>query len=121
VAWAGVDAASWDIIGKAGNPPVYQILTAGEKPSPRIRMPASGRVEYAWYKRLEDPIDEAVRHKEEGYTAFKFLSGPIGRPAASPYRSTWNLRPIWKRSFRSSRGTTTGRIRAFRLERRRPA
>ncbi|MCC6859438.1 MAG: mandelate racemase/muconate lactonizing enzyme family protein [Bryobacterales bacterium] len=75
VAWAGVDAACWDIIGKALNQPVYQLLAAGGKPSPRIRMYASGGVEYAWYKRPEDLIDEAVRHKEEGYTAFKFRIG----------------------------------------------
>ena len=38
-------------------------------------MYASGGVEYAWYKRPDDLIDEAVRHKEEGYTAFKFRLG----------------------------------------------
>jgi L-alanine-DL-glutamate epimerase-like enolase superfamily enzyme len=38
-------------------------------------MYASGGVEYAWYKRPEDLIDEAVRHKEEGYTAMKYRIG----------------------------------------------
>jgi L-alanine-DL-glutamate epimerase-like enolase superfamily enzyme len=32
-------------------------------------------VEYAWYGRPDDLIDEAVRHKENGYTAFKFRIG----------------------------------------------
>lgn len=75
VAWAGVDAALWDIIGKAKNTPVYKLLAAGGKPDPHIRMYASGGVEYAWYARPDDLIDEAVRHKEAGYTAFKFRIG----------------------------------------------
>lgn len=75
VAWAGVDGALWDIIGKAKNLPVYQLLAVDHAPNPHIRMYASGGVEYAWYKRPEDLIDEAVRHKEAGYTAFKFRIG----------------------------------------------
>jgi L-alanine-DL-glutamate epimerase-like enolase superfamily enzyme len=74
-AWAGVDAALWDIIGKARSTPVYKLLSTGAAPAPHIRMYASGGVEYAWYKRPEDLIDEAVRHKEAGYTAFKFRIG----------------------------------------------
>ncbi len=75
MAWAGVDAALWDVIGKAKNMPVYKLLATDNEPNPHIRMYASGGVEYAWYKRPEDLIDEAVRHKEEGYTAFKFRIG----------------------------------------------
>jgi len=75
IAWAGVDAALWDIIGKAKGMPVYQLVTTQGPPAPRIRMYASGGVEYAWYGRPEDLIDEAVRHKEEGYSAFKFRIG----------------------------------------------
>jgi L-alanine-DL-glutamate epimerase-like enolase superfamily enzyme len=74
-AWAGVDAALWDVIGKAKNLPVYKLLATDNEPNPHIRMYASGGVEYAWYKRPEDLIDEAARHKEEGYTAFKFRLG----------------------------------------------
>jgi L-alanine-DL-glutamate epimerase-like enolase superfamily enzyme len=73
--WAGIDAACWDIIGKASNTPVYKLLATDAPPQPHIRMYASGGVEYAWYKQPEDLIDEAVRHKEEGYTAFKFRVG----------------------------------------------
>ena len=55
--------------------PVYKLLATDAPPQPHIRMYASGGVEYAWYKRPDDLIDEAVRHKEEGYTAFKFRIG----------------------------------------------
>lgn len=75
VAWAGVDAALWDIIGKTKRLPVYKLLATDAKPDPHIRIYASGGVEYAWYKRPEDLIDEALRYKEEGYTAFKFRIG----------------------------------------------
>jgi L-alanine-DL-glutamate epimerase-like enolase superfamily enzyme len=74
-AWAGIDAACWDLIGKALNKPVYEVLAAGNKPEPHIRMYASGGVEYAWYDRPEALIEEAIRHKEAGYTAFKFRVG----------------------------------------------
>ena len=74
-AFAGIDAACWDIIGKATNTPVARLLATEAAPQPHIRMYASGGVEYAWYKRPDDLIEEAVRHKEEGYTAFKFRLG----------------------------------------------
>jgi galactonate dehydratase len=74
-AWSGVDAACWDIIGKAKNIPVWRLLATDAPPQPHIRVYASGGVEYAWYRRPEGLIDEAVRHKEEGYTAFKFRIG----------------------------------------------
>jgi L-alanine-DL-glutamate epimerase-like enolase superfamily enzyme len=73
--WAGIDAACWDIIGKASGKPVYQLLATDAPAQPHIRMYASGGVEYAWYKRPEDLIDEALRCKEAGYTAFKFRIG----------------------------------------------
>jgi len=74
-AWAGVDAALWDIIGRAKNLPVYKLPATDNEPNPHIRVYASGGVEYAWYRRPEDLIDEALRYKEEGYTAFKFRLG----------------------------------------------
>ena len=74
-AWAGIDAACWDIIGKASGKPVYELLAAGSPPEPHIRMYASGGVEYAWYERPEALVEEALRHKEAGYTAFKFRIG----------------------------------------------
>jgi galactonate dehydratase len=74
-AWAGIDAACWDIIGKAANRPVYEILAAGRPAQTKLRMYASGGVEYAWYDRPEALIEEALRHKEAGYTAMKFRIG----------------------------------------------
>ncbi|MEO8657872.1 MAG: mandelate racemase/muconate lactonizing enzyme family protein [Bryobacteraceae bacterium] len=74
-AWAGIDAACWDIIGKASGKPVYELLAAGNSAQTHLRMYASGGVEYAWYDRPEALIEEGVRHKEEGYTAFKFRIG----------------------------------------------
>jgi len=74
-AFAGIDSACWDIVGKAKGVPVYKLLATDVEPQPHLRMYASGGVEYAWYKRPDDLIDEAVRHKEEGYTAFKFRLG----------------------------------------------
>lgn len=73
--WAGVDCALWDIIGKAKNTPLYEIWAVDNKPQTRLRIYASGGTEYDWDKRPEDLIDEAVRAKEEGYTAFKYRPG----------------------------------------------
>lgn len=74
VAWAGVDTALWDLIAKSKHKPLAEIL-GGKNSTRRIRMYASGGVEYAWYKRPEDLIEEGVRYKEQGYTAFKFRIG----------------------------------------------
>lgn len=74
-AWAGVDAALWDIVGKAKGLPVYTLLAAGHEPRPRIRVYASAGVKYTWYDRPETLIDEAVALKERGYTAYKFRPG----------------------------------------------
>ena len=41
-AWAGIDNALWDVIGKVKNKPVYELLSVDGKPKPRIRMYASG-------------------------------------------------------------------------------
>jgi len=74
--WAGVDCALWDIIGKTKGLPVYKLLATDNAPDPHVKLYASGGDEWAWYKRPEDLIDEALRVKEEGYTAYKFRLGP---------------------------------------------
>lgn len=85
-AWAGIDAACWDILGKAAGKPVYELLAAGRPAERRLRMYASGGVEYAWYDRPEALIEEAVRRKEAGYTAFKFRIGTEWKNAGMTVR-----------------------------------
>ncbi len=75
-AWAGIDNACWDVIGKAVGQPVYQLLADTPEPSNRVRLYASGGVCHAWYEDGEaELIEEALRYKEEGYDTFKFRNG----------------------------------------------
>ncbi len=74
-AYGGINVALWDIIGKAKGLPVYQLLAVDTQPETHIRMYASSGVEYAWYDRPEALVDQALRHKEVGYTAMKYRIG----------------------------------------------
>jgi len=75
-AWAGVNNAIWDIIGKATGKPVYKLLSNNTNPSGRVHIYASGGVCHAWYDRgEEDLIEEALRYREQGYDTFKFRNG----------------------------------------------
>jgi L-alanine-DL-glutamate epimerase-like enolase superfamily enzyme len=74
-AWAGVIAALWDIIGKASGKPVYSLLATDNKPITHIPCYASCGEVYAGSVWPEDLIEEAMRHKEKGYLAFKFRTG----------------------------------------------
>jgi L-alanine-DL-glutamate epimerase-like enolase superfamily enzyme len=77
--WAGIDTALWDIIGKTKGLPLYKLLATDTPPQLRIRVYASGG-EFTWRKNSrfagpEDLINQALRHKAAGYTAFKFRPG----------------------------------------------
>jgi galactonate dehydratase len=74
--WAGVNNACWDIIGKALNTPVYKLLASDNQPDPHIRVYASGGDYHEWYNNGEKTlIEEALKYKQQGYTAFKFRTG----------------------------------------------
>ncbi len=72
MAWAGVNIACWDIVGKARNKPVYELLATNTKPETSIEHYASCGTIYDFDKRPQDLYDEARRFKEEGFKKFKF-------------------------------------------------
>jgi L-alanine-DL-glutamate epimerase-like enolase superfamily enzyme len=75
-AWAGVNNALWDIIGKAKGEPVYKLLSNVTNPANTIPLYASGGVSHAWYDDGEtELIEEALKHKENGFDTFKFRNG----------------------------------------------
>lgn len=67
-AMAGIEMACWDILGKALDTPVWQLL--GGKTNPRLRAYANG-----WYSGERSSASIGERAKEvvsEGFTALKF-------------------------------------------------
>lgn len=72
MAWAGVNVACWDIIGKAKNKPIYELLATNTEPVTHIKHYASCGTIWDFDKRPEDLIDEALGFKEEGFYGFKF-------------------------------------------------
>jgi L-alanine-DL-glutamate epimerase-like enolase superfamily enzyme len=72
MAWAGINVACWDIIGKARNKPVYELLATNCEPQTSIEHYASAGTIYNFDNRPEDLYDEALGYKEEGFRSMKF-------------------------------------------------
>ncbi|MCC7261504.1 MAG: mandelate racemase/muconate lactonizing enzyme family protein [Candidatus Latescibacteria bacterium] len=73
---AGIDAALWDLRGRLAKRPVAELLALpGQQPLHRVRLYASGGVNYDWENRPESVVDEAVGYAEAGFTAFKMRIG----------------------------------------------
>lgn len=74
--WAGIDTACWDLIGKAKDKPVYELLATDGEPERDIAIYASAGVQHEWYNNgAQALVEEALRYKAQGYDAFKFRPG----------------------------------------------
>lgn len=71
---AGIDSALWDLRGKIAKVPTSQLLTDAE-PLKRIRLYASGGVNYDWENNPETVVEEALSYIDAGFTAFKMRIG----------------------------------------------
>ena len=96
VGWAGVDAALWDIIGKARGKPVYEFLATDNAPANRIPVYASAGEMYdgdIWPQNL---IEEALKLKGRGFKAYKFRPGThwsvSGMTMSEYIEGVWKLR-----------------------------
>jgi L-alanine-DL-glutamate epimerase-like enolase superfamily enzyme len=70
---AGIDAALFDIRGKATGVPVSELISAA--PLKRIRLYASSGCRYDWEDRPEQVVDEAIGYADQGFTALKIRIG----------------------------------------------
>jgi L-alanine-DL-glutamate epimerase-like enolase superfamily enzyme len=77
LAVAGLNIACWDIMGKATGRPVSQLL--GGRHTEKIRVYASGGINWEFVRKPEILVKEAMDYLEEGFTAFKFRIGPDRR------------------------------------------
>jgi L-alanine-DL-glutamate epimerase-like enolase superfamily enzyme len=74
-AWAGVNVACWDLIGKAKGLSVHELLATDVPPRRSVEHYASAGTLHDWRKRPEDLYDEARRYKDEGFGSMKFRLG----------------------------------------------
>ena len=77
---AGISQALWDIVGKSLDIPLYKLLNKNGDYKKKVRAYASSGMFYEW-EDSEQFIDEALRYKEEGYTAWK-LRPPTPKTAS---------------------------------------
>lgn len=69
---SGIDIALWDIIGKALNRPIHQLIGGAFRKE--IKAYATGFYREKDFS-FDKAVDEARRHVEEGFTGFKLKTG----------------------------------------------
>ena len=73
---AGINAALWDIRGKAAGQRVSELLASPDRPPlDRVRLYASAGLNYDWDDRPESVIDEILRFADQGFTGYKMRMG----------------------------------------------
>jgi D-galactarolactone cycloisomerase len=70
---SAIDVALWDIVGQAVGQPVHRLLGGAFRPSLRPYATGFYRVEGGHYP--DDLVDEALRHRDAGFTAMKVKIG----------------------------------------------
>jgi len=75
VGWAGVDAALWDIIGKAKGKPVYEFLATDHPPLRKIPVYASAGEMYDGDVWPDNLVEEALKLRVKGFKVYKFRPG----------------------------------------------
>ena len=78
----GLDVACWDIIGQAKGLPVYKLLATDNEPNPKVKVYASGVVNWTFFDKGDGKpygadalIEEALSYKELGHDTFKWRPG----------------------------------------------
>jgi L-alanine-DL-glutamate epimerase-like enolase superfamily enzyme len=81
---AAADVLLWDILGKAVNRPIYQLLAGGTKTKDRIMAYASSQ----HLPTIEDYVPDVTKAKQLGYKAYKIHPGR-GQHATGPEIPTY--------------------------------
>jgi L-alanine-DL-glutamate epimerase-like enolase superfamily enzyme len=81
---AAADVCLWDILGKAVNRPIYQILQGGAKPKDKLMAYASSQ----HLPSIEDYVPDALKAKQQGYRGYKIHPGS-GQHATGPEIPTY--------------------------------